>query len=92
MLTARIAGWVFSVSVELVLRTVEDDAAERLAERRVRLLEGLAANRKRLRQGAAHADLLCPLSWKEEGNHECDTAVAAMSAPTRSMKRCAEKR
>ena len=48
-LTVRIAGWVFSVSTQPVLRTVEAQLAERLAQRRIRLLEHGSALRDRPR-------------------------------------------
>ena len=92
MLTARIAGCVFSVSVELVLGPFEAETAERLAERRVGLVEGLAADRKGVGERLAHADLLRSLAGKDEGDQRCDTAAAAMSRSTRSMKRLAAKR
>ena len=77
---------------QLVLGAVEEEAAQRLAERRVGLVERLAADRKRVGQRLAHADLLRSLSGKDEGDHGWDTAAAAMSRSTRSMKRSAAKR
>ena len=93
MLTARIAGCVFSVSVSWSSGPSKHDAAERLAERGVGLVEGLAADREGLGERLAHADLLRTLAGKQEGDHGCGTtAAAAMSRSTRSMKRPAAKR
>src|SRR5205823_3226326 len=72
-----------------VLRTVEHDTAQRLAERRIGFVEGLTAQRKRVRQRAAHADLLRALSWKDErdqGRAVSEAAAASISRATRSMK------
>ena len=54
---------------EPILGPFEADSAQRLAQRVVRLGEGLAADRERLRQRLAHADFLRSLSWKNEGDH-----------------------
>src|SRR3954471_8749479 len=54
---------------QAVFRTVEDDAAERLAERVVRFGKSVAADRKRIGQGLPHAWLLRSLSRKNCGNH-----------------------
>ena len=62
MLTARIAGCVFSVSVSWSSGPSKHEPAERLAERRVGLGERLAAHGKRLGERLAHADLLRTLS------------------------------
>src|SRR5476649_1379646 len=72
---------------QLILGAVEDDAAERLAERRVGLVERLAADRERVGQGAAHANLLRALSGKDESDHARGTADAAMSPSMRGIKR-----
>ena len=69
MLTARIAGCVFSVSVSRSSGPSKHEAAERLAERRVGLGERLAADRERVGQRLAHADLLRALSGKDECDH-----------------------
>ena len=70
---------------QLILRALEDHAAERLAQRRVRFVEGLTADRERIGKRLAHADLLRALTGKENGDH-------AISRSTRSMKRLAENR
>ena len=73
---------------QLILGPFEAQAAERLAERGVGLGERLAADRKRVGERLAHADLLRTLSGKDEGDHWCDTAAAAaISRSTRSMNR-----
>jgi hypothetical protein len=54
---------------ELILGAVENDAAQRLAERGVGLGERLTAERLGVGQRAAHADLLRTLAGKEEGDH-----------------------
>ena len=54
---------------ELRLRPFEAEAAQRLADRLVSFFEGLPADRKRLGQGFAHADLLRTLARKDECNH-----------------------
>ena len=69
VLTARMAGWVFSVSVSSAVRTLEAQTAQRFAQRRVSLGERLSADRERVGQGLAHADGLRALARKDEGNH-----------------------
>src|SRR5439155_23230887 len=68
---------------QLILRAFEDDPAERFPERRVRLFERPAANRKRIGQRLAHADFLRTLSWKKKRDHAGE--AAAISCPTRWM-------
>ncbi len=52
-----------------VLGALEAQLAERLSERGIGLSERIPANRKRLREGLSHADLLRALSREDEGNH-----------------------
>jgi hypothetical protein len=54
---------------QLIGGAVEDEAAQRLAQRRVGLGEGVAADGKPIGQRAAHADRLRPLAGEEKGNH-----------------------
>src|SRR5207244_7132678 len=69
---------------EAILRSFEDEGAERLAQRRIGFVERLAADRVGGGERLAHADLLRSLSWKNEGNHEGVIAAAAMSCSTRA--------
>src|SRR5207247_5211470 len=76
---------------------LETDAAQRLAERRVCLGERVAAQRKRVCQRLAHADLLRALTREDECDQWCavappEAAAAAISWPTRSMNRPCAKR
>ena len=70
---------------QLVLGPFEDRAAERLAKRRVGVLEGPAADGKRIGERAAHADLLRSLPGKDERDHWWGTAAAAISRSMRPM-------
>jgi hypothetical protein len=54
---------------QLVVGAFEDDATQRIAERRVGLVERFAADRISIRERPAHADFLRALSWKDEGDH-----------------------
>ena len=54
---------------QLRLRTVETQAAERLAERIICLFERLPTDGERLSQGLAHPDFLRALTREDEGNH-----------------------
>jgi hypothetical protein len=77
---------------QAILGAVENDAAERLPERRIGLVERLAADGVRVGKGLPHPDRLRSLSWKNEGDHVWLTAAAAMSFCTRSMKVLAANR
>ncbi len=69
---------------EAIGRTVEDEVAQRLSERRIRLVEHLAAFRESVDQGFAHADDLRSLAGKDECNHRSFTASEAISCSTRA--------
>ncbi len=69
VLTARMGRLGVFGQRELILGTVENDAAERLAERDVGLRDGLAADRIGVGERPAHADLLRALSRKDERDH-----------------------
>ena len=92
MLTARIAGCVFSVSVSRssgpskISRLSGSPSASSASAKRV------AADRKGVGERLAHADLLRSLSGKDERDHWWDTVAAAISRSTRSMKRSDAKR
>ncbi len=65
-----------------LLGSLEDQAAERLAERLVDLLEHLARRRHRVMQRPAHADGLRPLTRKDEGCWHA--ALSKLDAAARS--------
>ena len=87
---------------QLILGAFEAQPAERLAQCGVRFGERLAADRKRLGERPAHADLLRTLSGKDEGAGgiaQCETPLplawidtAAISRASRSMNWFATKR
>ena len=83
-LIARIAGCVFSVSSRRSSGPVEAQRAQRLAERRVRFVERLAADRKRVGQRLAHADFLRALSGKDEGDHRIVDPSATLTRRSRA--------
>ena len=77
---------------EAVLGTVEAQLAERLAQRRIRLVKHRAALGVGLGQRATHADFLRALPWKHEGDHVALTGMAAMPRSSRSTSRPSENR
>ena len=88
MLTARIAGCVFSVSISASSgpRSRCGSAARRAPRPLRRTSRGTRETRRR---APAHADLLRALSWEDEGDQALTPPAAvdaAISCSTRSMK------
>src|SRR5262249_50102244 len=71
---------------QLVFGSFETQMAERLAERGLRLLEGLTANRIRVDQRLTHTDSLRSLSREDECDQWCGTAADAISRSRRSVE------
>ena len=66
---AMIAGWAFSVSVQLLGRSFRHQPAELLAERLVDLVEDVAGGPAGFGQRLAHAHRLAPLPREDECAH-----------------------
>jgi hypothetical protein len=77
---------------KLVFRPFETQPAETITQRVVCFRERLATDWERVGQSLAHADFLGPLSRELEGNQWWDTAEAAISRSTRSIKLFAANR
>src|SRR4029078_7557067 len=65
---------------ETLGRTIEDQVAERFAQRGIRFEEDIAALGELAAERLAHPDRLRTLPWKEECNHRSVTALSSQRA------------